>query len=504
MADTPSPSFSFSRKWSQRVNVLVGIGSLLAIVGMLNYLVARHYQRYHFSSNDRAELSPLTRRLVGGLTNDVRVVCYYSREKALYTEVRELLKEYKLAGPRLQVEMVDPLRDPGEATAVKARYNIPPNESAFVVFECQGRTKVVRQAELFDYDMQPLMTGQSQEVKRKDFKGEVLFTSAIYYITSQRAAKAYFAVGHGGPSPRDQESIEGYARFASTILSANGIEWGTLELGEGKPVPEDCRLLVIAGPRNQLAPGGVEAVQKYLDDGGRAFVLFDVRSLDRETGLESMLRRFGVRVGFDNVRDPQSISAAAGQDLVVSQFGNHPVTKPLVSAEGRVHLMLPRSITPLTPGSGGGADAPHAEALLYTSPSGIIREARNLLQARASLGSESGPGTNVCLAVAVERGGLPMVDATRGGATRIVVVGDSLFLDNQMIVSQANADFGAYAVNWLLDRSMLLADIAPRAYREYSLSMTASDRAVLRWVFLAGLPGAALAVGFLVWLRRRS
>ena len=70
--------------------------------------------------------------------------------------------------------------------------------------------------------------------------------------------------------------------------------------------------------------------------------------------------------------------------------------------------------------------------------------------------------------------------------------------------AQANADFGAYAVNWLLDRSMLLADIAPRPYREYSLSMTASDRTVLRWIFLAGLPGAALGVGFLVWLRRRS
>ncbi|HAM72572.1 MAG TPA: hypothetical protein DCM86_13100, partial [Verrucomicrobiales bacterium] len=284
MNDEPIPSFSFSRKWSQRINVLVGIVALLAIVGMVNYLAARHYRRFHYSSNDRAELSPLSRRLVGLLTNDVRIICYYPREKVLYSDVRELLKEYRIASPRITVEMVDPLRDTGAAAAIKARYNIPPGDSAFILFESQGRIKIVRQPELFDYDMQPLMSGQSQEIKRKDFKGETLFTSALYSISTPRGAKAYFLSGVGGPKPRDQESIDGYARFASTCLSANNIEWSTLELGEGMTVPDDCGLLMVVGPRNQMPRGAIEAIQKYLENGGRAFVLFDVRSLEHETG----------------------------------------------------------------------------------------------------------------------------------------------------------------------------------------------------------------------------
>ncbi len=38
----------------------------------------------------------------------------------------------------------------------------------------------------------------------------------------------------------------------------------------------------------------------------------------------------------------------------------------------------------------------------------------------------------------------------------MVVAGDSLFLDNQLINDGANRDFAGYAVNWLLDRPTLL------------------------------------------------
>jgi len=42
------------------------------------------------------------------------------------------------------------------------------------------------------------------------------------------------------------------------------------------------------------------------------------------------------------------------------------------------------------------------------------------------------------------------------GSTRLVVVGDSLFLVNANIEFDANRDFESLAVNWLLDRVQLL------------------------------------------------
>ena len=147
MNDEPIPSFSFSRKWSQRINVLVGIVALLAIVGMVNYLAARHYRRFHYSSNDRAELSPLSRRLVGLLTNDVRIICYYPREKVLYSDVRELLKEYRLASSRITANAVTPMgpdKDPDRVASLVAALCSPAGQDTTgQVFGVRGREVVL-------------------------------------------------------------------------------------------------------------------------------------------------------------------------------------------------------------------------------------------------------------------------------------------------------------------------------------------------------------------------
>ncbi|MBL9166301.1 MAG: GldG family protein [Verrucomicrobiales bacterium] len=504
MSDELPPSFSFSRKWSQRINVLVGILSLLAIVVMLNHLATRHYQRYHVRLNDRAELSPLSRRILTTLTNEIRVTCYYSREDTLYSDVKELLREYRSVTTKLIVDMVDPLRDTPEAKLIKSKYGIPANENSFVIFESQGRIKLISQKELFEYDLSPLMTGQSKEIKRKNFKGELLFTSAIYYLASQRQLKAYFVAGLGGPLPTDQDDKSGFSKFAR-LLEMGGIEWDTLRVGDGRPVPEDCSLLVVAGPRSQVSPEAIDAIENYLQNGGRALMLFDVLGVQVETGLEAMLRRFGVKVGFDNVRDKESTSlAGGGRDLVIGDFSPHPIMASLsASSDSLVHVMLPRSVFPL-PRAAGTTDRVTVEPLFTTGPQGMIYEPATQRSEVVEARPLSALRTNVPIAVAVERGGLPGVDAARGGASRLVVVGDSLFLGNQLIASARNSAFAQSAINWLVDRSLLLADVGTQPYHEFRLSMKESEQRLLMVMFLVGMPGAVLAFGFFVWLRRRS
>jgi hypothetical protein len=105
--------------------------------------------------------------------------------------------------------------------------------------------------------------------------------------------------------------------------------------------------------------------------------------------------------------------------------------------------------------------------------------------------------------VAVEKGAIKDV-ITERGSTRMVVVGDSLFLGNLQIESAANRDFAGNALNWLLERTQLLTGLGPRPITEYRIVMTKAQLQQAQWLLLGALPGAVLLLGGLVWLRRRS
>ena len=104
------------------------------------------------------------------------------------------------------------------------------------------------------------------------------------------------------------------------------------------------------------------------------------------------------------------------------------------------------------------------------------------------------------IAVAVEKGGILGVSE---GSTRIVVIGDSLCFANQSLKNHGNRDFAWNIVSWLLDQSELLG-IAPQPINEFYFSLTDKQMSSLQWIFLAGIPGTILALGWIVWLRRQN
>lgn len=87
---------------------------------------------------------------------------------------------------------------------------------------------------------------------------------------------------------------------------------------------------------------------------------------------------------------------------------------------------------------------------------------------------------------------------------RMVVIGDSMFLNNKFIEAGVNRDFAGYAVNWLLDRPTLLNGIGPRPVVEYRVMMTGTQLRNVRWLLIGAFPATALILGGLVWLRRRK
>ncbi len=485
------PSFSPQRRWKIGVSVAASVVAMTAILLMANYLAVRHPRRFQWSSDARFHLSPVTKEVLHSVTNQIKVVVFFDRTKPLYDLVSDLLTLYQAACPRLEVEYVDYERSLGRARAVQAEYGLAAAaEGDRILFDSGGKRQVVYAKDLSEYNYDALLKGQ--EVKLTGFKGEQLFTSAIFSLLDPRPVKVYFLQGHNEHDPASEDDQTGYLKFARVLQEA---QLTVIKLAPTalltEDVPKDCQVLVIADPQTALATEELERIGKYLNGGGRLMVLLSWRSLKQPTGIEKLLAEWGVQVGADLVCEAPHGKASDIYKVIVTRFGNHPIVNPL--ARSRLWLIAPRSIGARTQ-TPAGADAPKVTELAMTSPDGM---------ATLPDGGVERQGVTIPLMVAVERGAIQGITADRGAA-RIVVAGDSLFLVNQAMQLDGNRDFARNAMNWLASRDVLVQGIASRSVTEYRILMTPPELTAMRWLFLVVFPGSVLFLGFLVWVRRRA
>jgi hypothetical protein len=214
--------------------------------------------------------------------------------------------------------------------------------------------------------------------------------------------------------------------------------------------------------------------------------MFDFRSRGQPSGLETILQSWGVAVVDDTVKDLNN--TVTTYDIVVSAFGKHPVVDSV--AESRLQIISPCPVVPL-PQPSPSASAPVVTGLFGTSATATL------------LQNSSEPPRAYPLACAVEQKPVAGVTNPRGN-TRIIAVGDDVFLGNHYIKWDGNRDFLNAALNWLCDRPTLVAGIGPRPVTDLRLQLTQKQQEELDWLLMGALPGAVLVFGWIVWFARRK
>lgn len=498
MDTTPSlqPSFSPRRKWAIAFSVTLATLSVFAILVGVNYLSSRYaFRRIYLSSDTRVQLSPRTLSVLKSLTNDVDITIYYNKEEPLYADIVNVLQEYQAHSRRLKVRTVDYLRDPGAAAALQSkRYMGSATNKDFILFESNGHWDSVDGNWLnsYQYEWQQSTNDLKLSINRRRiaFNGEMIFTAKLFALTQAKPLKAYFLQGHGERSPSDTGE-QGASKLAD-VFHRNYVETETLDnlLGTNA-VPADCNLLVINGPQGEFQDTELDKISQYLDQGGRLFALFDNNSVEHNLGLENVLAKWNVRVTHSTVLDPDYAQGqdAQGQWFGVAALAVHPLTKPLLGQQ--IEIVLPRPIERIKTSSQTGAEETQVTELAFSSTNSVIK---------GNLRGDRGPHS---LMVAVEKA-IPKGVVTERGATRMLITGDSNFLNNQIIDFQVNQYFADAAVNWLLERTIFLEGVGPRPVSEYQLLLNPGQINAVKGILLGAIPGGILLLGSLVWLRRRK
>ncbi|MBP7677551.1 MAG: Gldg family protein, partial [Thermoanaerobaculia bacterium] len=84
-----------ARRVSLALALLVGAGILV----LVNWLGARHYRRFDWTSAGLYTLSPKSTEVMKALTKPVSATVFLTEGSPLYAETQELLKRYQAASP---------------------------------------------------------------------------------------------------------------------------------------------------------------------------------------------------------------------------------------------------------------------------------------------------------------------------------------------------------------------------------------------------------------------
>jgi ABC-type uncharacterized transport system involved in gliding motility auxiliary subunit len=473
------------------ISGLTAVVLVIALTVMVNWLSARRWVRADWTTTQIYTLSEKSENLLADLSDEVNVVVFMTPATSLYDQVYELLERYQAASDKITVEYIDPEKEPLRTRQLAEQFGVQVADT--VVFAYGDRTKYVTSDQMADMDYSGMQYGQAPTMRA--FKGEEQFTSAILSLVAPDVPKVYFVTGHGeaalaGTGDRSLRVLE-------ETLKRDNMETADTTLFSGE-VPPDADVLAIVGPTMGYTDVEIEALNTFVEGGGRLLVALDpLLSADgtmNQTNLEAFLADHGVTVHDDLVLDPsRKLPFYDLSAVYLEDFPAHPVTEGL---EGfAVLFTLARSLS---------VEGEGATVLVQTSDEGWGETDLGMLLRGepVAVDDADNPGP-AAVGVAIEG----KTEAAEGEDAepvdyRVVVFGDSEFLTDLDISNAGNSILGTNAFNWLAAQDDLVG-IPPRDVEQVSLYLNQQQIRFLQLIVLVLLPGAAIVTGIFVWRRRR-
>ncbi len=453
--------------------IFIGLLSILWVqINCLGYYYNRRFDLTKFKQHTLTEES---KDVINELKQNIKVTAFYVGISPKYLE--DLLKEYEGAAQgKITTEIIDPL--------VQISYAAQFGN----VISGQERKVIIQ---------------SGKERRDVEFSDETPLTeeelnNAIIRVT-RKARHAYFFMGHGEYSFMD-ESDTGLSTIAKLLLANNVISHRLL-LGVDKKIPNDCDVLVIPGPKQELSVDEEKIINEYLEKGGDALFLIEnvvVTTPDvpltedqryKNPSLNSILNKWGVKIGDDIVVD---LANHAGDDVGSPATRNYVSHKAMIKNLDYTFYVRPRSISLL---SNRRPTLKAAPFVLTSSKETSWGETNRHLEVKYDEGIDR-PGP-----VAISYVIWKPKEKDGHSDTRTIVFTDADFLTNIYIDQYSNAQMGLNVINWLteMDYKVLRNKKEMKVER---LDLTSQQRRVVV-VILWVIPCAILMIGLMVWMKQR-
>lgn len=461
-----SNSWMKSRQTKYTAYAGVYLAVVIGVLGAVNFLANRYNKSFDATSNKRYSLSEQTQKIVSGLKQEV-TVSYFDETKN-FPSAKDLLDRYNNLSPKLKVDMVDPFKKPQLAK----QYGI--TQTGTII----------------------LQAGAKREEAHALSEEEI--TSALVRLLKTGERTACFTTGAGEHSV-DDTTNSSYAGLKQ-LVEKNNYKTQVINLIEKPEVPAACTMIIVGGPKVEYPQPVVDAMKKYVEDGGRALFLTDPplktgkETVAENTALLGMLAGWGVTAQSDLVLDTSGLGGLYGMGpevALATKYETHPIVRDMKRTATAFPLVRSLEVKP--------TDKTSAEKLVSTSDNSIA--ATNLNAASGEIAMPKGDTKSYTVAAAgTYRTGKQKDNNNVEG--RFVVAGSSDWISNYALGFGGNRDLVMNMVNWLSNDEDLIS-IRPKDPEDRRIQLTGGQMLLVRLVSQFVIPLVVIIFGIMVWWRRR-
>jgi hypothetical protein len=447
------------------------------ICGLVSYVGEQRPKRWDHTETGMHSLTEQGRGVLASLPDTLRIeiVAFYVSMGDRFQEsqrqgFRSLAEAARAHRPSMRFELVDPETNPARA----AMSGITAN--ATVIVSMTPSTPEAGPA-------------RSETLQNPD---ESDLINALLRLHSNERPAIYVITGHGEVS-LSGSGAEGLGLLARR-LGDLGFEVSELDTLRGADIPQDARLLILAGPQVPMTAPEAAQVRTWVEAGGSLLVCSepklpgDERQDAGRTGLEDALAAWGLQAADDLIFDEVMRRALGDATFPISErFALHEITRDL-----RLPLVLGTARSIIT-----AEDAPSGAALSALAMTSAAAWGETRLDAESYSPDEEDHLGPVTLAAAAE------ISGAGDQPGRVVLVGDRDWLADGLLGEFGNLDFATRTIGYLARRSELI-EIPPRGQLSGSLSLTFLQELLVIITAVLLVPGAFLLGSLVVWGWRKS
>ena len=444
------PDINYKSNARAKYYILSAISIIL--IGILLWLNQLNSWQFDLTSGKRNTISQTSIELLKKLDVPIKLQGYFDSDSQTREQVRRFIDRYKRFNNNIDLEFVDT--------------QLPTSELDSLGFTQLGQLRIAYK------DNHKVINRLTEQT----------MTGALFHVARQDDTWIAVVQGHGERDPLDTGN-NGLSSLVKA-LNSSGIKVQPINLLSQGVIPDNTKVLVIAGARNAYLGGELELIEQYINSGGNFLWLKDpakqnyFKALDEILGIETIP---GVVIDA-NTRLRILLGVKHAAVIPVTEFYNHAIT-----AELKTHALFPFA------GAFRSADQSSWNTqVLFQSLDRSWSEVGDLstkeLTYNQSSGDTQGP---LSLAATFMR-------SIGERNQRVVIVGDSDFIANGYIGYGENFALALNIINWLTEDEGLIS-ISHTAAPDQSLELNDNDILIIALILLVVVPGLLIGTGF--WLR---